>query len=315
MAGGRAGGMRRTLANSTLAVLLAVGLATSGCSWLGATTDKLFGSGTPAEGEPGHIVGFLGGVVADEPQAALMARQVLSSGGNAADAATALGFALMVTYPSRAGIGGGGACLSYTTGDAGNHAPEAILFTSVAPSNPAGSDRPAAVPMTARGLFALHARYGRLPFETLLLPVEQMARGGVPASRAFIRDLTVVAGPLGADPGAAAVFFRNGRPIAEGAQIAQPDLAATLAQLRTSGVADLYVGALARRLIAAAAQVNATLSLADLRGAVPKYAPPIGLQAGGGEVGRDAEHDAGRQRGHAGRNEQHVCHGRGREHG
>ena len=60
--------------------------------------------------------------------------------------------------------------------------------------------------MLARGLFALHARYGRQPFESLLAPAEQMARFGVPISRALVRDLAIVAGPLSADPNARAVF-------------------------------------------------------------------------------------------------------------
>jgi len=275
--------MRGILASSSAAVLLAVALVTSGCSWLGSASDAVFGGAPPPEGTAGHVSGFLGGVVADEPEAALIARQVLSAGGNAADAATALGFALSVTLPSRAGLGGGGACLSYVTGGKGNGAPEAVMFTSVPPANTGGSDRPAAVPTLARGLFALHAYYGRRPFETLMVPVERMARFGIPASRAFVRDLAVVAGPLAADPGAAAVFFRNGQPLGEGALLVQPDLANTLTQLRAAGVGDLYQGALARQFVAAAARVGATLSLADLHGAVPRIVPALTIPARDGD--------------------------------
>ena len=110
----------------------------------------------------------------------------------------------------------------------------------------ANADRPAAVPMLARGLYLLHARYGHLPFESLIVPAEQLARFGTPASRALVRDLALVAGPLLADPNARAVFSSDGTPLVEGQTLLQPDLAATLTQLRVAGVGDFYTGALAR---------------------------------------------------------------------
>ena len=84
-----------------------------------------------------------------------------------------------------------------------------------------GGDRPAAAPMLARGLFALHARYGRRPFESLVSPAEQLARFGAPVSRAFARDLAVVAGPLAGDPEAAGIFLPSGRAPAEGDMLMQ----------------------------------------------------------------------------------------------
>jgi gamma-glutamyltranspeptidase/glutathione hydrolase len=228
-----------------------------------------------------HVNGFIGGVAADEPRAALVAREVLASGGDAADAAVALGFALAVTYPSRASLGSGGACLAMTPGRDGpaGGVPEAILFTPLAGGG--GGDRPAAVPMLARGLFALHARYGRLPFDPLSLPAERLARQGVAISRAFAADLAPVAGPLLADPAARAVFARpDGTPLAEGDRLQQPDLGETLATLRTAGVGDLYVGGLARQFAAASAQAGGPITQAELRAALPTLQPPLTLAEG-----------------------------------
>jgi gamma-glutamyltranspeptidase/glutathione hydrolase len=248
--------------------------------------DTFLGSGS-ANGEPARVEGFIGGVVADEPSAALVGRQVLATGGTAADAAVAVGFALAVTLPSRAGLGGGGACLSYAADDGSINGgtPEAILFVPGAGTSPAAdADRPAAVPMLARGLFLLHARYGQTPFEKLILPAEQLARQGVPASRALVRDLSLVSGPLFADAGARAAFSRDGTPLAEGGMMVLPALGATLAQLRVSGVGDLYLGQLARKLAAASPDIGGPISLADLRAGLPSSAAVILMDAGRDKV-------------------------------
>lgn len=274
---GMAGGMRWVRAG----VLLAATLASSACDTVSGVTNSVFGpSNAPAQGQPGFVRGFLGGVVADEPRAALAAREVLSAGGSAADAAVTLGFVLSVTLPSRAGLGGGGACVAYGADakSANQGVPEAVLFTPVAPTAfGANADRPAAVPMLARGLYLLHARYGHLPFESLIVSAEQLARFGTPAPRALVRDIALVAGPLLADPNARAVFSQGGTPLAEGQTLIQPELAATLTRLRTTGVGDLYNGALARRIVQTSPLAGGPLSLADLNAALPRLAPAIVL--------------------------------------
>ncbi|MEQ9449203.1 MAG: gamma-glutamyltransferase, partial [Rhodospirillaceae bacterium] len=156
------------------------------------------GSGPP-ELPPPKYVGF---AVADEPQAALAARGVLLAGGNAADAATALGLALAVTLPSSAGLGGGGACVVYQSATA---KAESLTFI------PQGDD--VAAPVLARGLFALHAKYGSTPWPQVVAPAENLARFGAPVSRAFARDLSAYGSSLIADRTALGAFMTQRRRV------------------------------------------------------------------------------------------------------
>lgn len=260
-------------------MLLLGALALPGCSAGRNVHDFFLGN---QNAPPPHLTGFIGGVAADEPRAALVARNILAAGGNAADAAVALGFALSVTLPSRASLGAGGACLAYTPDpdSPGDGKPEAILFNSVPPAPKAGTDRPAAVPMLARGLFALHARHGSRPFESLVSPAEELARFGVDTSRALAEDISQVAGPLADDDAAASVFAPGGHALRTGARLIQPDLGATLAQLRVAGVGDLYQGTLAHQFAQASARAGGPVTVAELRAALPGTASPVILAAG-----------------------------------
>lgn len=244
-------------------LLLAAAALLSGCS----TVNSLFGgSSAPAApiGTPGYVRGFLGGAVADEPRAALVAREILSSGGTAVDAAVAGAFAMSVTLPSRAGIGGGGACLAYNRG---LREVIAVSFPAGARSAlPSGTDRPAAVPMLPRGLFLLHTRGGRLRFEQLVRPAEDLARFGTEVSAALAADLAVVAAPLLNDPQARRVFgARGGGPLRGGERLIQLDLGATLAQMRSGGVGELYQGTLSQRFEDASVVAGGGLTAPELR--------------------------------------------------
>jgi gamma-glutamyltranspeptidase / glutathione hydrolase len=261
-----------------VAAALVMLLQASGCSWMPVIGND---SG-PKKGDPGYVTGFIGGVVADDPTAAQIGQQVLSAGGTAADAAVAVGFTLAVTLPSRAGLGGGGACLVYgaRSDTPNNGVAEAVLFLPPAPAAPGGADRPAAAPMLARGLYLLHSKYGSHAFDPLLAPAERMARQGIIVSRALARDFSVVQGPLSADPGARSVFFPGGTPIAEGKQLIQPGLGATIARLRQSGIGDLYQGTLAHEFASAADTAGGGLSPSDLRAAIPRFAPALNIPDG-----------------------------------
>jgi gamma-glutamyltranspeptidase/glutathione hydrolase len=236
---------------------------------------KIIGSGPNAQlGQTNVAPSVFGYAVADEPQAAIVARQILNNGGNAADAAAAAGFALSVTLPSRAGLGGGGACIIRMPDSKGNmQPPVALLFPPAAPAGN-GGERPAAVPMLARGLLALEARYGSMPFSAVIVPAERLA-GGVPVSPAFAADLSVVGSALLADPAAAQIFGGpSGNVLQAGDNLSQPDLAATFEVLRTQGVQGFYQGTFPDVFTTAANQAGASLTDSDLNAAVPQFTAP-----------------------------------------
>ena len=238
-----------------------------------ASLALLAGCGNSA-GAPSSTPSTFGYAVADEPQAALVARQILNEGGNAADAAAAAGLAQAVTLPSRGGLGGGGACLIKMFNSKGEaQPPVALLFPAAAPDGNAG-DRPAAVPTLARGLLAMQARYGVLPSSAVIIPAERLA-ANAEVSPALEKDLQTVGPALLADPAAAAIFAPNGTLLPANATLVQPDLATTLEILRTQGVLGMSSGSFAQGFVTAADAAGGGLTMADLANGAPRYASPV----------------------------------------
>ncbi len=220
----------------------------------------------------GPTPGFFGGAAADEPRAALVAEAILARGGTAADAAAALFFALTVTYPVSAGIGGGGVCVVY---DAITRSSESLEFMP----RTAAAGGQVAVPGAVRGIAALHARFGRLRWSEIVLPAEEIARFGHPASRAFATGLADAARrTAAADERLRAVFAAGGRPIREGEDLIQVELADTLGGLRTRGGGDLYFGEAAKRFVAGSDAAGGRVTLDDLRNLLPEWRSSAALQ-------------------------------------
>jgi len=170
----------------------------------------------PDTAPPGNPA-FAGVVAVPEPRAALIGRDVILAGGNAADAAAAMGMALAVTLPSRAGLNGGGACLVH---DPAKRNAEVVEFSGA----------------LARGLAALQSRYGARPFANAVAPAETLARFGFPASKMLADDLSQHGAALMNDQTALSAFMDRRRQFAAaGTEIKLPALAETLARLRTQG--------------------------------------------------------------------------------
>jgi gamma-glutamyltranspeptidase/glutathione hydrolase len=222
---------------------------------------------------------FLGAAVGDEPQAVLAARNALSAGGSAADAAVAMYFTLAATLPSSASLAGGGMCLVF---DGASGSVDALDFIARAPrAIPASADRPSAVPGNALGFWTLHARYGKLPWSQLVAPGERFARLGVTASRVLVADMAPVAAPLLEDTDSRKVFAdATGKPISEGATFVQPDLARVLSIIRTRGVPELYRGPLADELVAATRAAGGSLDAEDLQSYKPEWQRTVQIKSG-----------------------------------
>ncbi|MBT4043686.1 MAG: hypothetical protein HOK21_08790 [Rhodospirillaceae bacterium] len=236
--------MRRQLAALAVSVL-----ALAGCS-----------DPAPKFGEIGAIEGFVGGAIVEEPRAALVARDILSAGGTAADAATAAFFTLTVTYPVAVGLGGGGACLYY---DRSADKVETVDFRLRPPENGGAIWVPGAL----RGMAMLHSRYGRIRWSQLLSPAEKSARFGHRISRALAKRIAPQAARLKNDDMAAGLFLHpDGTPKGEAEDLVQVELAATLTRIRTRGVGDLYGGEAGRRLQQSALAHGGKMTITDLRG-------------------------------------------------
>lgn len=220
---------------------------------------------TKPVGTIGYVKGFGGMVAADEPRAVLAARDILSAGGTAGDAAVVAYFTMAVTQPSTASLGGGGVCVSY---DKEKKRTEVVEFMAPPSAASSQSRNPSAVPANVRGFYALHARTGKFRWEQLLAEPERLARMGTPVSRAFAADVGRAAALLANDPAARQVFLPGGRPLAEGQVVEQRDLASTIARLRRAP-GDLYVGAGARDMVNAVAQAGGSLTAEDLRDVKP----------------------------------------------
>lgn len=239
------------------------------------------GDKRPAIGEVGAVEGHIGGVATDEPHAAVVAQDVLSAGGTAVDAAVAAFFALSVTYPVGAGIGGGGVCVVY---DATSNEAHSLEFLAGRPAAPG----PFAVPGAVRGLAALHARYGRIGWGGLVAPAEKMARFGHSLSRALARQLEQADAAGLLTPEVRRHYARSdGSLKGEGEKQVDFELAGILSRLRARGAGALYGGQAGRLLVDAAQAVGGSLTLDDLRDYRPVWRGTRTLKFGD-EVGHVA---------------------------
>ena len=200
------------------------------------------------------------GVVASESFAASrVGRAVLEAGGNAADAAAATVFAIGVARPQSCGIGGGGFAVYRSasgrarTLDFRETAPAAFRRDSL--QGPGlhtefTGHLTVGVPGTVAGMDALVSRYGRLSLADVIAPAERLAREGFRVPASLSKAMADNAKRLRLFPAARAQYLLPGDlPYAPGATLRQPELGATLRQIRRRGPGAFYGGPIARAVV------------------------------------------------------------------
>jgi gamma-glutamyltranspeptidase/glutathione hydrolase len=231
--------------------------------------------------------GTRGMVVTPHPAATQAGVRVLERGGNAVDAAIAAAFAVAVAQPQSTGIGGGAFLLIRLADgrafaiDARETAPAAAhpaLYTQ--PGVAADASRFGGLAVGTPGLVAGFAlaldAHGTLPWKAALAPAIELAERGTelgPHSRKLIAYMSAT--PLAARFPATARIHLPAQPIAPGATLRQPELAATLRLLARRGPRAFYEGALAEKIAAAARANGGVLTAADLRAYRPLVREPL----------------------------------------
>lgn len=231
-------------------------------------------------------------VVSREAHATDAGLAVLRAGGNAVDAAVAVGFALAVTHPSAGNLGGGGFMLiRFADGrttflDFRERAPgRAGRDMYLGPDGKPTRDslvgwRAAGVPGTVRGLELASKKYGRKPWAELLAPAIALAAKGFPVSYGLSQSLRT-SKLLAQFPDSRRIFQRDGRYYEPDELLVQPELARTLERIARLGAGDFYEGETARRLAAAMAENGGLITVADLKGyAVVERRPLVGRYRG-----------------------------------
>ncbi len=211
--------------------------------------------------------------------------EIMQGGGNAVDAAVAVGFALAVTHPQAGNIGGGGFML-IRTADRKTHfidyrekapakATENMYLDAqgnVIPQASLIGYRAIGVPGSVAGMVYAAKKYGKLPLARLMAPAIRLARDGYALAYEDAEDLRDE--DLAQFPASRRIFQRDGRYYEAGEVFRQPELARTLERIATNPD-DFYHGALARELAADLQRGGGLITADDLAKYEVKERDPI----------------------------------------
>lgn len=231
-------------------------------------------------------IGNSGMVVSQNQSSSDIGVEILNMGGNAIDAAVAVGFSLAITLPRAGNIGGGGFMLVYLNDEKKTIA---VDFRSAAPKNLSKNDflflknnydqrrygyKASGVPGTVAGLLQTHDRYGKLPLKKILQPVIKQAQKGIQVSY----DLNQAIGSadqISLNNESKNIYYQNNRPMKEHLLMKRPDLAWTLREIARNGEEAFYTGSIAKKIVQAMQENGGYISAKDLQEYKPRFAEPI----------------------------------------
>jgi len=228
------------------------------------------------------VIARNGMVASQEKLATRVGVEILKSGGNAVDAAVAVGFALAVTHPQAGNIGGGGFMLVHL---AARNETVAIDYRETAPAamtrevfldekgdaDPKKSRDGAlgiGVPGTVAGLALAHEKYGsgKFTLAQLIAPAIKLAREGFTVDDDLADSLPRVAPRLARWPASAKIFLKSdGVPLARGDTLVQGDLATSLEAVAANGARAFYEGPLAEKIAASVRASGGIITANDLK--------------------------------------------------
>lgn len=229
------------------------------------------------------------GVVASRSElASEVGATILREGGNAVDAAVAVGFALAVTYPSAGNLGGGGFMMIRLADgevhalDAREKAPSAATRDMFLDENgdvdanlSLNSLLSSGVPGTVAGLLEALERFGTMSRQEVLAPAIALARQGFVLNEDLAGQFAGTLDAFRQYPASLAVFSRAGAPYEAGDLFVQPDLAETLARISEQGRDGFYTGRTAELIAREMRRNGGLISEEDLANYAPAWREPV----------------------------------------
>ncbi|MEW9570965.1 gamma-glutamyltransferase [Rhodanobacter sp. Si-c] len=229
-----------------------------------------------------------GMVVSAQHLASMVGLDILRQGGNAIDAAVAVGYAEAVVHPCCGNIGGGGfMTIHFKDGrnvflDFREKAPLKATPTmfqdakgNLVPGLSTDSYLGVGVPGTVMGLDEALKKYGTMSLQQVIAPAIKLAKDGYVLEQGDVDFLDDSVKDFAKYPNVAAIFLDHGKPWVAGQRLVQKQLAHTLEQIAQGGTDAFYKGSIARRVVEASQAYHGILSMQDFASYTVQWDKPV----------------------------------------